>query len=93
MLTPFLLHTRYTEQSMNCFEIGCFHFEERLGLHIVFAQAAHNHRKPSERFRVISGRAVAANRRRLAVGLFSVLIVSADWFLLLVSKLQNQSTS
>ena len=68
MLTPFLLHTRYTEQSMNCFKIGCFSFEERLGLHIAFAQAAHSRRKPSERLRVTSGWAVAPNWRRQTVG-------------------------
>ena len=59
MLTPFLLHTRYTEQSVNCFKIGCFSFEKRLRLHIAFAQAAHNRRKPAARLRVILGRAVA----------------------------------
>ena len=41
MLTPFLLHTCRTEQSMNCFKNGCFSFEERLGLHAACAQAAH----------------------------------------------------
>ena len=61
MLTPFLLHTWYTEKSVNCFEIGYFSFEERLGLHIAFAQAAHNRRKPSALLRLISGRAVAAD--------------------------------
>ena len=42
MLTPFLLHRCYTEQNMNFFEIGCFSFEERLGVHMKITQAAHN---------------------------------------------------
>ena len=45
MLTPFLLHRCYTEQNMNCFKIGCFSFEERLGVHMKITQAAHNPRK------------------------------------------------
>ena len=27
---------------MNCFKIGCFSFEERLGVHMKVTQAAHN---------------------------------------------------
>ena len=65
MLTPFLLHMRYTEQSVNCFKIDCFSFEERLGLHTAFAQAAHNRRKPSARLRVISDWAVAVENSRI----------------------------
>jgi len=42
MLTPFLLHRCYTEQSVNCFKIGCFSLEERLGVHMKITQAAHN---------------------------------------------------
>ena len=42
MLTPFLLHRCYTEQSMNCFKIGRFSFEERLGVHTQTTHAAHN---------------------------------------------------
>ena len=45
MLTPFLLHRCYTEQNVNCFKIGCFSFEERLGVHMKITQAAHNRRK------------------------------------------------
>ena len=65
MLTPFLLHTRYTEQRVNCLKIGQFSFEKRLGLHIAFAQAAHNRWKPSARLRQISGRAVAVESGRI----------------------------
>ena len=41
MLTPFLLHSRYTEQNMNCFKIGCFSFEKRLDVHTKITRAAH----------------------------------------------------
>ena len=30
---------------MNCFKIGCFSFEERLGVHMKITRAAHNARK------------------------------------------------
>ena len=42
MLTPFLLHRCYTEQTMNFFKIGCFSFEERLGVHMKITRAAHS---------------------------------------------------
>ena len=42
MLTPFLLHRCYTEQNVNYYEIGCFSFGERLGVHMKITQAAHN---------------------------------------------------
>ena len=41
----FLLRRCYTEQAMNCFNIGCFSFGERHGVHMKITQAAHNHWK------------------------------------------------
>ena len=45
MLTPFLLHTRYTEQNVNCFKIGWLCFGEWLGHTRDCTRSLHNHRK------------------------------------------------